>query len=61
MLSFFQVQLVMFKFPPGLAMCRQKHKWGVKEDKETRSSHVVLFLYRVNSQAQLNLEVASEA
>ena len=58
---YFQVQVVMFDVSPGLAMCRHKQKWVLGEDKHTLSSHSVLFLYRVNNQAQLNLETASGA
>ena len=32
MVSFFQVQLVMFHASPGLAMYRLKQKWGTRED-----------------------------
>ena len=58
---FFQVQLVMFIVSPGLAMCRQKRRCGIREDKNTLSAHVVSFSYRVSSQAQLNLEATSKA
>ena len=59
--ALFQVWLIMFNVSPGLAMCRQKQKCGIREDENTPSSHVVSFLYRVWSQAQLNSEVASGA
>ena len=51
----------MFHVSPGLAMCRQKPKLNTREDESTPSSHVILFLCRVRSQAQLSLEVTSGA
>ena len=51
----------MFRVSPGLTMCRQKQKWNTREDENTPSTHVALFLCRVRSQAQLSLEVTSGA
>ena len=51
----------VFHVSPGLAMYRVKQKWGKREGEDRRLSHVALFLYRIRSQAQLNLEVASGA
>ena len=61
MVSLLQLQLVIFRVSPGLAMCRQKQKWDTRQDESTPSSHEALFLCRVRSQAQLSLEVTSGA
>ena len=61
MVSFLQVQLVMFHVSAGLAMCRQKQKWDTRGDENSPSSHVALFLCWVRSRAQLSLEVTSGA
>ena len=53
--------MVMFNVSPGQAKRRRKQNSGRRRDKNALSSHVVLFLYQVSSQAQLKLEATNGA
>ena len=51
----------MFSVSAELAICRQKQTCGITANKNTPSSPVVLYLFRVSSRAQLNFGAQSGA